>query len=191
MPSREMRSGVARVSSCPRKRTLPEVARSSPAIRFRKVDLPAPLGPITACASPSRNESETPSTAASAPKRRERFSTFSRGSATGSSQQSREPARKEEHDRDHERADERVPVRGELLAVMFEEGEQHRSQHRTEERSLAAEQHRHEQETRLPPAEMSGVDEPIERGVEVSREPCQRAGQDEGDELVAGGRIAQ
>src|SRR3954470_23959563 len=115
MPSREMRSGVARVSSWPRKRTLPEVARSSPAIRFRKVDLPAPLGPITACASPSRNESETPSTAASAPKRRDRLSTASSGSATRPSQQPREPARKEEHHRDHERADQGIPVRGELL----------------------------------------------------------------------------
>src|SRR5260221_7513741 len=162
MPSREMRSGVARVSSWPRKRTLPEVARSSPAIRLRKVDLPAPLGPITACTSPSANESETPSTAASAPKRRESPSVCKSGSATRASQESRQAARQEEHHRDHECADQRVPVRGELLAVVLEEGEQQGAQHRAVERSLAAEQHRHEQEARLAPAEVGGVDESIE-----------------------------
>src|SRR5215475_7407430 len=111
MPSRESSSGEARVTSRPRKRTRPEVARSSPERRLRKVDFPAPFGPITACTRPSSNASETSFTAPSAPKRRVRFSVRKRGSATGASwQEAREALGEEENDRDHQHGDQGVPM---------------------------------------------------------------------------------
>src|SRR5260370_21051658 len=161
MPRREIRSGVARVMSWPLKRTRPELARNSPESRLRKVDLPAPLGPITACTSPRSRAKEIESTAASAPKRRDNPEVSSNGSATRASQQAGEAARKEEHHRDHEGADDRVPVRGELLAIVLEEAEQERAQHRPVQRAFSAQQHRHQQEARLSPAELGGLDEAV------------------------------
>src|SRR5713226_8599879 len=168
MPRREMRSGVRRVTSSPLKRTWPELARSSPESRLRKVDLPAPLGPITACTSPRWNASETESTAASAPKRRDKSEVSSNVSATRASQKAGQAARQEEHDRDHEGADDRVPVRGDLLAVVLEEAEQESAQHRPVERASSSQQHRHQEQPRHSPAEVGGVDESVQRRVEVA-----------------------
>ena len=52
--SRDLRIG------CPSKNTVPELGGSSPAIIFTRVDLPLPLGPITAACSPLSRQSETP-----------------------------------------------------------------------------------------------------------------------------------
>src|SRR5207248_7474160 len=111
MPSRERRSGGARVTSSPRKRTRPEVVLSSPERRLRKVDLPAPFGPMMAWTAPASMRKEIPATAASAPKRRVSASVSSNASTTGSPQQAREPAGKREDGGDGDGADERVPVR--------------------------------------------------------------------------------
>src|SRR5438105_12371367 len=184
MPSREMRSGVARVSSWPRKKTRPEVARNSPESRLRKVDLPAPLGPITAWTRPSAKERETPSTAASAPKRRERSRVSSSASGTARLEQARHPSGQKENDGDDHRADDGRPMLGETLTLLLQERQQKRAQRRTVERSFAAEEHRHQDQPGLAPAEEGGIDEPVQVCVEISGQTGERSGQDEGREQV-------
>src|SRR5690348_11154928 len=53
MPARAWRSGEARVRSAPSNETVPLVGTASPARQLKKVDLPAPLGPIKPMISPS------------------------------------------------------------------------------------------------------------------------------------------
>ena len=63
-------TGIA-VTSSPKKRTLPAVAGKSPVMTLNSVVLPAPLAPMTARRSPAATDSETSSSARSAPKLRE------------------------------------------------------------------------------------------------------------------------
>src|SRR5215472_3820344 len=53
MPARAWRSGEACVRSTPSNETVPEVGAVSPARQLKKVDLPAPFGPIRPMISPS------------------------------------------------------------------------------------------------------------------------------------------
>src|SRR5438445_9980725 len=179
-----MRSGGARVTSSPSRRICPEVARNSPESRLRKVDLPAPFGPITACTSAGANDSDTPSTATRAPKRRESCFVSRTASAMRFSEETGDAAGKEEDHRDDERPDQRIPVGRDLLAVTLEEGEEQRADHRAMQGALATEQNRHQKQPRLAPAQLRWVDEPVQRRVEVAGDTGQRASQDEGDELV-------
>src|SRR3989441_609778 len=189
---REARSGVARVTPAPRKGITPPVARSSPERRFRKVDFPAPFGPMTAWTRPSAKARETPSTAASAPNRRVSAPVCSSASGTrGSLDEPGEPAGKEQHHRDHQRRDQRVPVIGPALAVMLDEREQQRSQRGPVQRAPAAEQDGDEDQPGLAPAELGGVDEAVQRSVEVSRETGQRSRDDERDQLITARRISE
>src|SRR5436309_2433228 len=171
MPSRERRSGGARVTSSPRKRTRPEVVLSSPERRLRKVDLPAPFGPMMAWTAPASMRKEIPATAASAPKRRVSASVSSNASTTGSPQQAREPAGKREDGGDGDGADERVPVRGPLLSEVLEHGE--------------------EDQPGLPPAEDGRIDESVQGRVEDAGEAGEGSGGDEGGDLVAARTIAE
>src|SRR5256885_8614366 len=136
-----MRSGGARVTLRPSRRICPEVAGNSPDSRLRNVDLPAPFGPITACTSAGANDSDTPSTAARAPKRRESCLVSSTASAMRFSEEPGDAAGKEDHHRDHECPDQRIPVRRDLLAVSLEEGKEQRADHRSMQSALATQQH--------------------------------------------------
>src|SRR5437867_3229256 len=122
---------------------VPAVARSSPESTLRNVDFPAPLGPMTACTRPRSKASETPSTAASAPKRRDRSCVWRMVSPIAA-QQSRHAAGEEEHDGNHHRADDGDPVIGEPLAVMLQESEQKCAQDGSVKSSLPAQQNCHE-----------------------------------------------
>src|SRR2546430_6440077 len=185
---RESRSGAVRVTSAPRKRISPAVARSSRLSGFRNVDFPAPLGPIRAWTWPSSKASDTPSTADNAPNRRVSASVCSSTSGTARSRDEPcEPAGKEEHDRDHQRRDQRIPVSGHTLPVMLDEREQQCSQRGPVQRALAAEQDGDEDQPGLAPAELGGIDEPVEGCVQVSGETCQRSRDHERDQLVAAG----
>src|SRR6266851_90051 len=193
MPICERRSGGARVTSAPRKRTRPEVARSSPERRLSSVDFPAPLGPMMAWTLPRSKRSETPSTAVSPPKRRVSAS-VSRSAPASAMLFPQEPgqtAREEEdHCHDH-RTDERVPVRGYALAKVLQQAEQERAEHRPVESAFPSQKHGHQHEPRLPPAEERRVDEAVQRGVEIAGQPGQRAADDERRQLVASGGVAQ
>src|SRR3954471_69150 len=77
MPSRACSSGEARVTSLPSKVILPPVCKASPARQLKKVDLPAPFGPIRPMISPSSMERSAPATARRLPKVFETFSALS------------------------------------------------------------------------------------------------------------------
>ena len=67
------RHGGAPVTSTPSTNTVPALGRKCPVIRLIRVDLPAPLGPITPRIVPDWTDSDTPDNACSAPKRRLRL----------------------------------------------------------------------------------------------------------------------
>src|SRR5256885_16612880 len=66
-PSAARASGGRCVTSAPAKVTVPEVTGRSPVRQLKKVDLPAPLGPIRPRMSPSSTATEALSTALKAP----------------------------------------------------------------------------------------------------------------------------
>src|SRR5688572_30817359 len=68
MPSDARCSGAMRVTSCPSKRIVPAVGARSPVRQLKKVDLPAPFGPMRPNTSPALTVIETSSTALKAPK---------------------------------------------------------------------------------------------------------------------------
>src|SRR3954466_3664979 len=185
MPSRESRSGGARVTSSPRNAMFPEVARSSPESRFRKVDLPAPFGPRGGGCERDSIRPETLSPAARAPKRRVRPSVASTVSGTRPPRKRRKSAREREHGGDGQRSDERVPVHRPALGEVLDDDQEEGAERRTVQRSLASEQDRHEHEPRLLPSEEGGVHEAVQGRVEHSRDPGQAPGGHEGGNLVA------
>src|SRR6185437_6359352 len=71
MPSRACASGEARVTSVPSKRTRPPVGWRSPERQLKKVDLPAPFGPMRPTISPASSVSSAPDRARKLPKARE------------------------------------------------------------------------------------------------------------------------
>src|SRR5689334_6364045 len=66
-PSRARASGVSAVMSWPSKKTLPSVAGRSPVRQLKKVDLPAPFGPIRPRMSPCSRVTLAESTALKLP----------------------------------------------------------------------------------------------------------------------------
>src|ERR1700751_3835531 len=68
IPARAWMSGEARVKSTPSKLTVPVVGTASPARQLKKVDLPAPLGPVRPMISPSATARSALRTAKKLPK---------------------------------------------------------------------------------------------------------------------------
>src|SRR5689334_4259475 len=66
-PREARASGARRVMSCPSNRTSPEVVCRSPVRQLKKVDLPAPFGPIRPRISPCSSLTEAASTALKLP----------------------------------------------------------------------------------------------------------------------------
>src|SRR5690242_12493892 len=77
IPSRACVSGGARVTSISSNTMRPVVGRVSPARQLKKVDLPAPFGPIRPIISPSSMERSAPATARRLPNVLETFSALS------------------------------------------------------------------------------------------------------------------
>src|SRR3990167_5877897 len=104
------RSGV---TSWPAKRIEPWSGRRSPESWLMKVVLPAPLGPITACVSPSRTSKSMPSQARRAPKLFESPRTSNSMSfITRSRNDAGEPGAEEDHRQDEQRTEDDLPVLG-------------------------------------------------------------------------------
>src|SRR6266581_6884797 len=68
MPARACASGEARVRSLPSNTIRPPLSGISPARQLKKVDLPAPFGPINPMISPSFTVRSAPATAWNSPK---------------------------------------------------------------------------------------------------------------------------
>src|SRR3984957_2789779 len=80
MPARAWASGAAWVTSTPLKTMRPEVGKVSPARQLKKVDLPAPFGPIRPMISCSSTARSAPDTARKLPNA---FETFFASSSIG------------------------------------------------------------------------------------------------------------
>src|SRR4029077_325841 len=132
----------------PAKMTSPAVGLSTLVIRLNTVDLPAPLGPMTARILPASRLMSTASTATSAPKRRtsplHSSSGIGRVLATGRAMElgPRLEARRQdapdalgsEHDeRDEDRAEDERPEIGDLRELMLDEHEEHATDNRPDQ----------------------------------------------------------
>src|SRR3954454_20899579 len=101
---------------------VPEFGMSCPVNWLISVVLPAPLGPIMACNSPLGTSSERLSVATMPPKRRTRFSTRSKGSATAHPpEQPHDAAARKQHDQKQHRAHDHRPVFRELRQQFFQQ----------------------------------------------------------------------
>src|SRR4051794_30933231 len=100
-PSRARSSGGFFETSWPAKETMPEVSGRSPVRQLKKVDLPAPLGPIRPRMSPSSTDTEASSTALKAPNALVTFLASISTAHLAAFEQREEPARQEAGD-DHD-----------------------------------------------------------------------------------------
>src|SRR5579883_1073703 len=201
MPSREMRSGDKPAISCPSKRMVPALGASSPESRLMSVVLPAPLGPMTAWSSPSLRSSMTSLTAASPPKCFESPVTRSTASDTARFQpptplaelaeRPADAAGQDENGEDDEEPHRQEPVLAQLGQIILQQDEREGTEDRAIERAHAAQDHHHQHEPGLAPAEEVRIDGAELRRVEISRKPRQGAGDDEARELEAECREAQ
>src|SRR4051812_23919655 len=101
---------------------LPEFGSNCPVSWLISVVLPAPLGPMMACNSPRDTSSDKLSVATTPPKRRPRFSTRSKGSATAQPpDQPHDAAAPEQHDQEQQRPHDQCPVFGDLRQGLFQQ----------------------------------------------------------------------
>src|SRR3984957_14326904 len=153
------------------------------------VVLPAPFGPMIACNSPRATSSETWSVATMPPNRLTRFSTQSRGSATGKPpQQSIDAAAPEQHDQQQQRAHDQRPVFGDLRQELLQHQVNHRADHRAEQRAHAAEDDHHHQVAGAGPVHHRRADEIGVVGEQRAGEAADGAGNDKTDQTVTRGR---
>src|SRR3984885_6769133 len=149
MPSRTRVSGGAQVTSLPSKRIAPVVGSVSPARQLKKVDLPAPFGPIRPTISPWSTAKFAPATARKSPNA---FATFSASSSMGAfperlrraMPQIEQPARLETRDQDDNAAIDNVGQSGAAAAEQrirrgLQRDQDQRADQRTEQSAGAAE----------------------------------------------------
>src|SRR4051812_24010681 len=198
MPSRACVSGLARVTSCPAKRTVPLVGGRSPARQLKKVDLPAPFGPMRPTMSPSSIARSALESATKAPKLR---LTPRASSSTGLRPQEGEarreavpdlgdPARLEARDEDDDAAVEDVGQPGAAAAEIgvrrgLQRDEDGGADQGAEERAGAAERRGDDELDRAQDAEAAlRVDEADHEGVERPGDAGEGGAEHESVELV-------
>src|SRR6266542_4062679 len=196
-PIRQMRCGGAPVMSLPSSSTCPASGCRCPVMRLKKVDLPAPLGPITAAISPRATARLTQLTAMKPSKalRRERTSSmahrlrcrprFLTPAARCVGQRADDPAGEGEEEHDQHRAENERPVFGVGGDLLVEEDERSRAYRRPPEMPHPAEDRHDQRLGRLRPKGEVREDAAVEDAEERAREPSKEAGDDEGGELVA------
>src|SRR5690349_8653000 len=147
MPSRQIVYGGSPRIERPRQRTSPPSARSWPLTMLKNVDLPAPLGPISARISPRDSANDTSSTARTPPNAR-RTRCTSRTDADSVMRtrpdHAEKAAREHQDDQHEDRAEHELPVlrvaRDERIEQLVEGGAERRAGRRLD----ATEQHHHE-----------------------------------------------
>src|SRR5437879_3839100 len=143
------------VTSSPPNMILPASGLSSPEIWLISVVLPAPFGPMTACNSPGRTSSVTPSVTRNPPKFLVSPSMRSTGSATDHPPQpgdEADQAPRREHRNEHQqRSEDHLPVLGDAGEPFLGQQERCGTQDRAVERAHAAEDHHDEKVTRALP----------------------------------------
>src|SRR2546426_5685617 len=153
----------------------------------KKVDLPAPLGPMSARISPRSRANDTPSTARTPPNARRTFSTSRTGARSATlarPQHAEDPARKHKHQGHEDDAEPELPVfrvtRHHGVEQLVERGAERRARQRVH----APQQHHHERLHRDRHRQRLGEHAALEEHEGAAREPAEEAGDDEGPPLV-------
>src|SRR5687767_25000 len=168
------------VMSVPPKRTVPLSGSRFPASWLMKVVLPAPLGPMTACVSPSFTSKSMPSHARSAPKLL--VSPFT--SSIGFVEDAGETAPEEDDREDQQRPEDHLPVLGPAGKEIFYQQQRECAEYRAGSARHAAEDHHEHDVARLLPAHQARRDVARMIGIQRAGEPAHRAGDDECSEPV-------
>src|SRR5262245_16494173 len=133
--------------SSPLHHTWPLLGRITPEMRWKKLVLPAPLGPMMARSSPGSTATLTPSTARSAPNERESarvsriggISPSASGRGTASLDEGLHSAddstRHEDDDQDEDGTGEDHPLLGVARQDLLDQQEHHRAEHGPDERA--------------------------------------------------------
>src|SRR5215510_10812901 len=148
MPATAWTSGDARVTSWPSNMIWPVVTGMSPAMQLKKVDLPAPFGPIRPMISPVSTVRLAPATARKLPQACETFIAsssmtppppFGRNPVPESEQASRLKARNQDNDAAVENEGQSGASGAEPgIGCRLQRNEDQRADHRSEERASAA-----------------------------------------------------
>src|SRR5262245_56990650 len=185
-PRCERAAAVSAVTSAPAKRMVPASGRRPPASWPISVVLPAPFGPMMASVSPSATSSATSSVATRPPKRLRNPRTASSGSAiAGARQQAIKSPAPVEHDEDEERTEHHLPVHGPRREQVLEQQERDGAEHWAEQGAHAAQDDHDHDVARARPVHVARRQ--VLRLVcqQGTRQPADRAGDGEGDQLVA------
>src|SRR5262245_33583461 len=196
-PRREITWGGRLVMSWSLKVTDPASAGKNPVTTLKKLDFPAPLGPMIAWSRPGCTSRSTPSTARSEPKAlvsprvrrsiggpREPRATRGRDVSPSLFQEPQDPAGQEEHAEEEDAAHEEEPVRRVADRDLVERRE-HRRPHDGPPEGRGAPEERHQHRVRgLHPAHQEGRHRAVERGEEGAGQAREDAGDDESGEPV-------
>src|SRR5438034_1152197 len=147
----------------------------------KKVDLPAPLGPMRARISPRSRANDTPSTSRTPPNARRTFSTSRTGARSATlarPQHAEDPARKHKHQGHEDDAEHELPVfrvtRHHGVEQLVERGAERRARQRVH----APQQHHHERLHRDRHRQRLGEHAALEEHEGAAREPAEEAGDD-------------
>src|SRR3954462_10463673 len=151
-PRRARACADSAVMSSPAKRMRPESGRRLPASWAMNVVLPAPLGPMIACVSPSATARLTPSVARSAPKLLRRSVT----SSIGLVEHAGEAAPEKDDRQDEQRAEDPLQVLGPALQHFLEQQQREAAEHRAGGARHAAQDHHEHELARLLPGHEAG-----------------------------------
>src|SRR3954454_13426652 len=186
--------------------TCPALGLSTLVIRLKTVDLPAPLGPMTARISPGSTVRSKPSTATRAPNRRvsplhsssgtgcllAAVGIRSRGLGPETGRQNAPDALRREHDERHEnRAEDQRPQVGDLRQLMLQEDEGHAAEDRADQGAGAAHDHHDEDPARRQPEEQFGRREAGEGGIERAGQSAEPVGEHDRRDLVRARVVAE
>src|SRR4051794_35376035 len=196
-PSRARSSGGFLVTSCPAKATVPEVTGRSPVRQLKKVDLPAPLGPIRPRMSPCSTDTDASSTALKAPNALTTFFASISTTHLAAVEQRQQAARQEAGDDHDDRAVEHVGQARALAAEqavrqLLERHQDQRADQRPEQLTRAPQGGHHHHLDRDQDAETRfGIDEAEHAEIERAGQRGEGAAQHVGIELVAARRDAE
>src|SRR3954471_899839 len=196
-PSRARSSGGFFETSRPAKETVPEVSGRAPVRQLKKVDLPAPLGPIRPRMSPSSTDTEASSTALKAPNALVTLRASISTAHLAAVEQRQQAARQEAGDDHDDRAvddegEAGAPAAEQAVRQLLERHQDQRADQRAEKLAGAAERCHHHHLDRDQDAEARfGIDEAEHAEIERARQGGEGAAQHVGIELVAAGRDAE
>src|SRR5437764_3756239 len=187
-PMRQASCGCTPVMSRPSSSTWPLSGCRWPVIRLNRVDLPAPLGPITAAICRASTRSDTSETATKPAKDLRSTAISSIAPAPeppdGAVDGAEDAARKQEQEHDQNRAQDEGPIFGVGGDLLVQQGQHQRADRRPPEMLHPAEDGHDHHIGGFRPEHEIGEDAAVEDAEERARKPGEAAGNREGGKLV-------